>query len=85
MAVINRAEEQGQWPSMLLHALVAMLPKLGTGQVGDFRPITLLSTLYRVWAKGHSGAFRCCLLLAVGVRACLPACPAVRRRKGVKC
>lgn len=51
-------ERQGKWPERLRQALVAMLPKRGTGELGDFRPITLLSAVYRLWAKGHSAQVR---------------------------
>lgn len=44
------AEWCGRWPPELGPTLVCHLPKGGTRQPGDRRPISLLSALDRVWA-----------------------------------
>lgn len=56
--LFNVVERAGRWPQALRRSLVAMLAKRGTGAKDDFRPITLLSVLYRAWARGHSEAMR---------------------------
>ena len=61
-AFYNAVEAQGKWPKRTRLALITMLPKKNTGKVDDYRPIALLPTLYRMWAKGHSDAFRGWLL-----------------------
>lgn len=59
VARLYRAVEQaGRWPETLRHAMVAMLPKKGTGARDDYRPITLLTVLYRAWARAHSDGMR---------------------------
>ena len=58
----NLVELRGGWPQSVRYALVAMLAKEGTGRVDDFRPIVLLSVVYRLWAKGHGRRLRAWLV-----------------------
>ena len=51
-------ETKGQWPARFNLALVAMLHKGGTSELDDFRPIVLLSTVYRLWAGLRSRVLR---------------------------
>jgi len=46
-------ERTGLWPAALSTNLVALLPKGTTGEPSDFRPIMLLSIIYRIWAKAR--------------------------------
>ena len=54
------------WPTALGTALVALLPKSGSGSADDYRPSVLLITLYRIWAKA-CGHFMQSHLLACGI------------------
>ena len=44
----SAVETRGEWPLAMRRSLVAMLAKKGTGTTDDYRPITLLSVLYRL-------------------------------------
>ena len=54
-------EREGRWPEEMGPNLVAMLPKGGTDDPMDRRPIVLLSTVYRVWAAVRAAQMRCWL------------------------
>ncbi len=71
-AFYGTVERCGRWPRALSNALVARLPKGTTGLAEDYRPIMLLSTIYRVWAKSR-GDFLQAHLRRCGI---LPAGPA---------
>ena len=51
--LLQLVEEGHQWPEECLKAYVAILPK-GEAVKGpnDYRPITVMDVVYRVWAKG---------------------------------
>lgn len=52
VALINRCENLGQWPTVLLQGFVFPLPKRADGTtVGDFRPVILYSMTYRSWSS----------------------------------
>ena len=51
-------EETGKWPSALSTSLVALLPKGSSGQLDDYRPIVLLSAIYRLWVGLRMRTFR---------------------------
>ena len=51
-------EELGVWPGGLDLNLVAMLPKGGSDEPGDRRPIVLLPVVYRLWAAARAGPLR---------------------------
>ena len=59
-------ERSGKGPSALGTMLVALLPKGTTGDPSDFRPLMLLSVIYRIWAKAM-GSFMQGHLRAVGI------------------
>ena len=56
-------EAAGRWPACFNLALVAMLHKGGSDELDDFRPIVLLSTIYRLWASLRSRVMRSWLLM----------------------
>lgn len=50
--MFHEAEVSGEWPSQLLHGKVVCLAKTEhPSSVGDYRPITILGMLYRVWSS----------------------------------
>ena len=50
--IFNLVHRTGKWPTGLLSAFVSLLAKVAHPSVPkDGRPITILPTLYRVWAK----------------------------------
>ena len=50
--VCAQAEHDGAWPMAAMHAIVSALEKApGAERVGHFRPIAVLSIVYRVWAS----------------------------------
>jgi hypothetical protein len=51
-------ERAGTWPNDIRHSFVAMLPKGGSQDPDDRRPIVLLSVIYRVWAKARGPLFQ---------------------------
>jgi hypothetical protein len=65
-AFYGTVERCGCWPKALSTALVALLPKGTTGAASDYRPIMLLSVIYRIWAKAR-GAFMQGYLRSVGI------------------
>ena len=53
--LIDKIELTGQWPQQLLHGGVFSLEKRpGATQVHEFRPITVLPTIYRIWSTIRS-------------------------------
>ena len=58
----SAVETKGRWPASFNLALVAMLHKEGSEELDDFRPIVLLSTIYRLWASQRSRQLRAWLL-----------------------
>jgi hypothetical protein len=51
--LLTKVEEAKQWPDECLKAYVAMLPKTEvTIGPNDYRPITVMDVIYRLWAKG---------------------------------
>ena len=51
-------ESTGTWPTELTRAETVLLPKGGTADPLDRRPITLLPMLYRIWAALRATQFR---------------------------
>ena len=64
-------ERTGLWPAALGTNLVALLPKGTSGDPSDYRPIMLLSVIYRIWAKAR-GTFMQGHLRAIGILPCGP-------------
>ena len=56
--LLQRVEAEGTWPEDLSHNLVALLPKGGSEDPGDRRPIVLLATVYRIWAARRAVPLR---------------------------
>lgn len=55
LTLIDRVERSGEWPEQLLHGGVFSLEKRpGASQVHEFRPITILPTVYRIWSTIRS-------------------------------
>ena len=50
VAFYNAVEEWGRWPASLERAAVTLIPKDGSDQPGDLRPISVMSVVYRLWA-----------------------------------
>ena len=56
--ILNHVEDVGEWPSGLLDAYTSLIPKDDTLQdvaPTDYRPITVLSAIYRLYAKARFG------------------------------
>ena len=52
-ALLAAVEANGAWPAEQLQAYVTLIPKAAGGsRPQDQRPITVLDTIYRIWAKG---------------------------------
>ena len=52
LEVCSQAERTGEWPVAAMTAIVSALEKTpGAGRVNQFRPISVLSFVYRVWAS----------------------------------
>ena len=50
--MFREAEVTGDWPGQLLQGKVVCLAKTEhPSSVGDYRPITILGMLYRVWSS----------------------------------
>ena len=57
-AIFNAITQFNQWPEALLSATVTMLSKMEAAfELAHTRPITVLSTIYRLWAKIVSRKF----------------------------
>eukprot|EP00438_Fugacium_kawagutii_P031058 Skav236760 [mRNA] locus=scaffold3662:70570:73518:+ [translate_table: standard] len=53
--MFREAETTGCWPDQLLQGKVSSLAKCAAPcSAGDFRPITILSVLYRMWGSHHA-------------------------------
>ena len=52
-AIFNYIEDTGEWPEAMMKAYISLIPKNSEATVKptDLRPITVLSALYRLWAK----------------------------------
>lgn len=50
--IFNSIEEDGRWPKTMYKASTSLIPK-PTGKPRDYRPITVLSAVYRLWAKAR--------------------------------
>lgn len=52
LAMIQQAIQEGAFPSSVVKGLISLLHKGGPIQIlGNYRPITLLNTTYKVYAK----------------------------------
>ena len=54
--LLNWVEEHSQWPTSLHTAYTALIPKSDSSQEqspDNYRPITVLSAVYRLWSKFH--------------------------------
>ena len=56
--LLAEVEQQGAWPRDLCRGETVLLPKGGTSDPLDRRPITLLPVLYRMWAALRATQFR---------------------------
>ena len=55
LSLFQRVESDGSWPQQLLTGAVRSLAKCGMpGGVNDYRPVTVLGLLYRVWGSAHA-------------------------------
>ena len=57
-SIYNRIEALGRWPKQLMDAYTSLIPKddnLEDVRPTDFRPITVLSSIYRLYAKTRFG------------------------------
>ena len=55
ISLYKRAESDGQWPTSCMAGSVRSLAKVSQPQTtGDFRPVTVLSLVYRIWSSYHS-------------------------------
>ena len=79
--VSQEVENQGRWPAQVRGGLVAMLPKGETGDPEDHRPVTLLSIIYRGWAKVQAARIQA-WMAGVGLEALAVLCqqPNIRQR-----
>ncbi len=54
-SMFDRVEQDGSWPQQLLIGAVRSLAKCSSpGGVNDYRPVTILGLLYRVWGSAHA-------------------------------
>ena len=52
VSLLNQIEQGSPWPPQLLTGLISSLEKKETSEfVGDFRPICVLSAIYRTWSS----------------------------------
>ena len=56
--IYAEVEKQGRWPADLSCNMVAMLPKGGTADPADRRPVVLLPVVYRLWAALRAAEMR---------------------------
>ena len=54
--LLATVERTGRWPEPIAHSFVAMLPKGGTGEPDDYRPIVLLSVYYTAFGPRRAGS-----------------------------
>ena len=53
--LLNEVEHTGAWPEQLLHGAIYSLAKVPNAQeVGQFRPVTVLPMMYRIWSSIRS-------------------------------
>ena len=52
--ILNRIEDNGEWPEALLSAAVPMIPKEKVPGPLEHRPITVMSAVYRLWSGTRS-------------------------------
>ena len=50
-SLLNRVEVEGGWPTALLQAAIPMIPKEEQPTPLQHRPITVMSSVYRLWAS----------------------------------
>ena len=77
----HRAESEGVWPQQLLSGLVHSLAKTAHPESPlDFRPITILPVLYRIWGSHHSKIVLRALdkVLTTDLRGSRPGCHATQ-------
>ena len=55
--LLNAVETQGRWPSSLPGPLGILLPKGGTEDPMDRRPIWLMPMVYRMWASHRASTW----------------------------
>ena len=58
-AIMNAVEMGAQWPKALLEGYTSLIPKdetLTDPRPTDYRPITVLSAIYRLWGRARFGA-----------------------------
>ena len=56
--LLTVVEDTGAWPQELCRGETILLPKGGSSDPLDSRPITLLPVLYRIWAALRAAQFR---------------------------
>ena len=55
LSLYERAQSDGSWPTSCMAGSVRSLAKTSWPQTaGDFRPVTVLSLVYRIWSSYHS-------------------------------
>ena len=54
LQLCSHAEQTGRWPRQ---AVLGVVSALETETVGDYRPITVLSLLYRTWSSAYLSEF----------------------------
>ena len=57
-AILNQVESGSPWPSSMLEGYTSLIPKsetLKNPRPTDYRPITVLSAIYRLWSKARFG------------------------------
>ena len=54
-AILNLVESTGEWPDALSKGAVCFIPKVASDNPlpTDFRPLTILSSIYRLWASAR--------------------------------
>ena len=50
-SLLNRVEVEGDWPTALLQAAIPMIPKEEQPTPLQHRPITVMSSVYRLWVS----------------------------------
>ena len=56
--MLQICERQGRWPRALSVGTVALLPKAGSNDPAEMRPIVLLPMVYRIWAAARQPLVR---------------------------
>ncbi len=61
-AVYHHAQQTGSWPQQTVEGLVKSLAKVPSPtSVGEFRPITVFSIVYRLWSSAQSRYWLACM------------------------